>query len=231
MRKISTFNTPHKGNYRIEIEQAAKRIRDFEGDCLSDILSDIEIRFRGANRIGTEQLCRKFRIDSGLALSAFEVKKVAAQINVIIHAVGILLILPNILDDDEYIEYLSLGAGNTGRRFDLETNKRVSEFKFIKWQGGAEAIRQNSLFKDFYELAEYGENKKRYLYVLGKEIPLRFFNRSRAIKSVLSRNIKLSQDFFSKYGDRFRVVNDYYQYKKEAVIIEDISNILPELKS
>ena len=214
----------------MEIKKAINKVNNFEGDGLAETLSDIEIGFRGANRIGTEQLCKKFRLDSDLISSAFELKKAAAQINVIIHAVGILLALPRILDDDEYIEYLSLGAGNTGRRFDLETNSRVAEFKFISWQGGAEAIRQNSLFKDFYELAEYAEDKKRCLYVLGKKVPLRFLNGSRAIKSVLSRNNKLSQEFSEKYGDRFKVVNDYYQYKKEAVIIEDIASILPELK-
>jgi hypothetical protein len=43
----------------------------------------------------------------------------------------------------------------TGRSFDLETSYRVAvaEFKFIRWQGGPESIRQNQLFKDFYLLA------------------------------------------------------------------------------
>ena len=121
-----------------------------------------------------------------------------------------------------------MGAGNTGKRFDLETDSRVAEFKFINWQGGAEAIRHNSLFKDFYGLAEYNEGKKSYLYVVGKQIPLRFLNGSRVINSVLSKDNKLSQEFSGKYGDRFKVVNDYYQYKKEVVLIEDIANILPE---
>ena len=65
------------------------------------------------------------------------------------------------------IEYVSLGAGNTGRAFDLETNQRIAEFKFIHWQGGPESIRQNSLFKDFYEMAEYDTRKQKFLYVLG----------------------------------------------------------------
>ena len=38
---------------------------------------------------------------------------------------------------------------------DLETNHRVAEFNFSHWQGGADTIRQNSLFKDFFQLAEY----------------------------------------------------------------------------
>jgi hypothetical protein len=32
-----------------------------------------------------------------------------------------------------------IGAGYTGREFDLETNYRVAEFKFIHWRGGPEA--------------------------------------------------------------------------------------------
>ena len=60
---------------------------------------------------------------------------------------------------------MSLGAGNTGRAFDLETNKRIAEFKFIRWQGGPEAIRQNALFKDFYFMAEHAGVKRKYLYV------------------------------------------------------------------
>jgi hypothetical protein len=67
------------------------------------------------------------------------------------------------------IEYVSLSAGNTKRKFDLEANQRIAEFNFIRWQGGSESIRQNSLFKDFYGLAEQGTQKEKFLYVLGTE--------------------------------------------------------------
>jgi hypothetical protein len=66
------------------------------------------------------------------------------------------------LEPAERVEYLSLGAGNTGKAFDLETDLRVCEFKFINWQGGAEAIRQNALFKDLYLLAEASTAKRKY---------------------------------------------------------------------
>ena len=82
--------------------------------------------------------------------SAFQIKSVAGQINVIVHAVGILLSLPEILREGEEVISLSLGAGSTGKDFDLETNLSIAEFKFIQWRGGAEAIRQNQVFKDFY---------------------------------------------------------------------------------
>ncbi|WP_283814259.1 hypothetical protein [Bradyrhizobium aeschynomenes] len=44
-----------------------------------------------------------------------------------------MLCLPHILEEGEIVDYVSLGAGNTGRPFDLETNRRIAEFKFIHW--------------------------------------------------------------------------------------------------
>lgn len=54
----------------------------------------------------------------------------------IMHAAGIMVALPWILESGEIVESLSLGAGNTGRDHDLETNRRIAEFKFIDWRGG-----------------------------------------------------------------------------------------------
>jgi hypothetical protein len=213
----------------MKIEKAAKRVQQFEGESLTDKLSSLEVKFRGLNRRRSKELCNQFELNSDLIASAFEVKNLSAQIHVVIHAIGTLAALPYILDDNEHIEYLSLGAGNTGRKFDLETNKRIAEFKFINWQGGAESIRQNSLFKDFYKLAECESNKERYLYTIGTDIPSRFFNRCRSLKSVLSRNNKLFREFKKKYRNRFESVNDYYQYRKKMVKIIDISKFLPEL--
>jgi hypothetical protein len=156
-------------------------------------------------------------------------KRVAGQINVIVHALGILLCLPHILKADEVVEYVSLGAGNTGRAFDLETNQRVAEFKFIRWQGGPEAIRQNALFKDFYLLAEHPSVKSKYLYILGIEHPLKFFNSRRSIASVLSRHVDLKEQFRLKFGDQYRTVSDYFQPRKNLVAIEDVSLWLPDL--
>ena len=48
---------------------------------------------------------------------------------VIVHAVGILVALPKILEPGELVQSLSLGAGNTGRAHDLETDRRIDEFR------------------------------------------------------------------------------------------------------
>jgi len=212
----------------ISLGKAVNTIQNFETDSLTDKISDIEIMLEGNNKAFCVSSFSEFGVTPLLLDSAIELKQIAAQINVLIHAVGILLSLPHILTKDETIEALSLGAGNTGKPFDLETNQRVAEFKFINWKGGAEAIRQNSLFKDFYSLAEHETHKERYLYVIGTKYPLKFFKGRRAIKSVLSKNIKLQEEFSQNYGNRFERVFEYYSYRKEQVKLVDISKIIPQ---
>ncbi len=89
-----------------------------------------------ADKQNSQALSSTQNITASLLDSAFILKEVAGQINVIVHAVGILIALPHILREGEVIQSLSLGAGNTGKAFDLETDWRVAEFKFIQWRGG-----------------------------------------------------------------------------------------------
>lgn len=207
----------------MSIPQALKAIEAFQGDSLTNSLSHIENSIVGLNADKMGDFCADRSIDAPFMSSAVAVKKVAGQINVIIHAAGILSSLPHILKPGEVVESVSLGAGNTGRRFDLETNQRIAEYKFIDWQGGPESIRQNSLFKDFFELAEYETNKNKYVYVVGTSYPLRFFNGGRALTSVLSRLPTILERLKKKYGNSLTVVRDYYQLKRDEVEIVDVS--------
>ena len=159
--------------------------------------------------------------------SASIVKKAISQIDVIIHAYGILNLLPIILEHDEVIEYLSLGAGNTGKNFDLETNKRIAAFKFINWSGSHDTIRQNTTFKDLFSLAECSTNKQRFLYVLNKGFVLKFLLNNRAIKSVLNKTAY--EKFIQIHGSKYKTVSEYYNDKKHLVQIVDIKDIYPEL--
>jgi hypothetical protein len=133
-------------------------------------------------------------------LAGLEIKRLAGQINVIVHACGILAAVPHILEEDERIESVSLGAGNTGKEFDLTTDRRVAEFKFIAWRGGPEAIRQNSVFKDFLKLLWDKSGRRKQLYLTGVEEAKKFFQGGRALDSVLSRNVRLKADFVARYG-------------------------------
>lgn len=209
--------------------EAANTVEKFEQGSLTQRISAIETALVGYDKRACEEIYSSLNITAELFGSAVTVKRLAGQIHVLIHAIGILLVLPHILEAEERIEALSLGAGNAGRPFDLETNRRVAEFKFIHWKGGAESIRQNSLFKDYYLMAEYPTTKAKYLYVIGSKHPLKFFNGGRALESVFSKNNKLWQEFQAKYGTQFTRVCDYYDFRKSVVQLVDVATMIPQL--
>ncbi len=211
------------------LDDAHEQVQKFKKDSLALSLSILENDLRGICKNDLGAFLTSRGIDSSLMSSALALKRAASQVNEIVHSVGIMLALPRILEDDEIIEMLSLGAGNTGKPFDVETNLRIAEFKFIDWKGGPESIRQNQLFKDFYLLAEFDTPKRRYLYVVGDEHPLRFLNGGRALESVMSRNSKLWEDFRHRYGDQFSVVSEYYAYRKSHIKLVDLAKLVPDI--
>lgn len=213
----------------MNIQKAVKLVRTFKRDSLGERLSDFERVLQGRTFRFSKNLCKKYDINSELLIAVSTVKDSSSQIDIVIHAIGILAALPEILDSTEKIKYLSLGAGNTGKKFDLETDLRVAEFKFINWRGGSESIRQNSLFKDFYGLAEFQTKKRRCLYVLGTDKPLKFLNGRRKLSSVMSKNAALAQAFKKTYSNRFKYVSEYYKPRKNRVELIDLNSVIPEL--
>src|SRR5258708_7934565 len=111
-----------------DLAAAAAAMESFAGTNLTSRISALESSFVGKGALDAKQLLVNANISRDLLASANLLKRVAGQIHVVIHAVSILLCLPHLLDPGEQVEYLSLGAGNTGRAFDLETTHRVAEF-------------------------------------------------------------------------------------------------------
>ena len=159
--------------------------------------------------------------------AALEIKRLAGQVNVLVHAAGILASLPYILEPGERIESLSLGAGNTGKDFDLTTDRRVGEFKFIGWRGGAESIRQNQVFKDYLKLLWDQSERRKQLFLTGTKEALAFLRAGRALESVLSKDVGVKAKFFESYGDRFTKVGDFYRVVEAEVEIIDLRQIVP----
>jgi hypothetical protein len=207
----------------MEFSRAISLLQEFTGPDLTRTLANIEASVQGVTAETCSTKVASFGAQDEVLTAARLMKRAAGQINVVIHALGILVCLPRLLEPGEKVQYVSLGAGNTGRPFDLETSVRVAEFKFIWWQGGPEPIRQNALFKDFYFLAEYATAKRKILYVLGAEYPLKFFNSNRSLSSVMNRNVSLQQRFRNTFGDRYRTVREYYEDHRSTVAIQDVS--------
>ena len=203
----------------------------FSGRNLTETLARIEGEARGVTVEGCGELLRGAHATRGALAAAAELKRVAGQINVTIHALGILLCLPHILEPGEEVEALSLGAAARGRRFDLETTRRVAEFKFIHWRGGADATRQNETFKDFFQLEGYQTRKQKHLCLLGKQHAVRFLQGARAVESVLSGHQKVHESFCRRFQGRFPTVGDYYAVYGSEVAITDVSGWVSELIS
>lgn len=213
----------------MEIGKAIELIAGFTNGDLTSRLSGIEHALAGGTHERAVSFCKEQKLNTDLLQAATKIKMVSGRINDIVHALGILVSLPSVISEDEKIISMSLGAGNTGRLWDLETDQQVAEFKFIRWQGGPESIRQNGLFKDFFCLAEYETDKVRRLYLLGLEHPMRFLLGGRSINSVVSRNAKLAEDFREKYGAQFSCVWEYFEHRRNRVELVDLLPIIPEL--
>lgn len=188
-------------------------------------ISEIEYKLVGKTLDDVQSLLLEENISYLLFEKNVRLKKLAGQVNVVIHSIGILLSLAKILKDGEVIEYLSLGAGNTGKDFDLETNFRVAEYKFIDWADKSNTIRENNIFKDFYELSIYDTNKEKYIYCYNLDIVKKFFNASRSLDSVLSKG-SLKKAFFEKFGGKYTTVKDFYYDFKDDITFVDLKAIL-----
>ena len=184
-------------------------------------IADIEANLKSKSKSDVADYLDKNNV-SALFEEKQYIKNLSAQVDIAIHAFGILLALPQILDEEEQIEYLSLGAGNTGKPFDVATSKRIAEFKFSKWNVSHNTIRQNNIFKDFLELALYADDngKKKYIYCYSADSIIKFLSGSRrSIESVMSRN-----SINKKYEDcqrQYQTVQDFYnEYKHEVEVVE-----------
>lgn len=197
------------------------------GRDLTATIRAIEASLTGKQRRAAERTIASHEIDETVLKGALTIKDLAGQIHVVIHAVGMLVVLPHILERGERIESVSLGAGNTGREHDLVTDRRIAEFKFIQWRGGAESIRQNSLFIDLFNLASAKTKRRRCMYVVDREHPDRFLANRRALSSVLSRNAAAAARFKALHGERFKTVADYADYIQDRVEIVDLREVVP----
>jgi hypothetical protein len=209
---------------------AFELVRAFKGTSLATRIAILERSAEKRSRKELSMVLADDGITTSLMRSAIEVKRAASQIDEVVHSVGTLLALPDILEEDEAVESLSLGAGNTGRSFDLETNKRIAEFTYIDWKGGPESIRKQKLFKDFYCLAESETSKRRFVYVLGDDHAQRVFTIRSSCKSMLRKFADLQAALVAKYGAEL-TVREYFEIKKHLVTIVNLKLVSPSVAS
>jgi hypothetical protein len=214
---------------KMEIAEAILVVRQFAGEDFRAGIAALQHSIAGANCRLCEEVATRAGVEDRLLCAAYTIKKATGRIHEVIHAAGMLAIIPKILSPDEVVECVSLAAGNLRDGFDLVTNKRVAEFKFITWKGGAEAMRHKSLFKDFFGLAEESSNRRKELYVLGTAAADKLLRSNQAIESLTSKHKKVAKAFRQKYPNRFSTVGEYFAEVGHRVEVIDASPLVPEL--
>ncbi|WP_241911376.1 PE-PGRS family protein [Streptomyces sp. DH-12] len=195
---------------------------------LTEAIAALEHGLDGADAAHAAQIAGKGGVDAGLLASALTVRESLGRINDLIHASGIMLALPHILEEGERISRRpSLGAGNDpGRPYDLETDRRVAEFKLARWRG-ADAMRKRQVFKDLTMLAADRSGRAADLFVIGPE-PARFLNSSAStVGWALDRSPSALRTFESAFGSPDVPIREFTATHAAHVRITDLCDILP----
>ncbi|MBN1857168.1 MAG: hypothetical protein JW846_09485 [Dehalococcoidia bacterium] len=186
-------------------------------------------------RLATRTALDSYLFDNRLSLatlrSAVNIKSAIGQIDVVIHALGILTSLPHVLVKGEKVLSTSLGAGNRGfADFDLETNLRVAEFKFIRWRGGPEPVRKQQLLKDYLKLLWDPTPRMKQLYLTDTTHATAFLRGRTSMQSAL-RKSGLLENFRNKYGEQFQTVGQLFTFHAGEVEILDLCAIVPGMSA
>ncbi|MBG0562497.1 PE-PGRS family protein [Actinoplanes aureus] len=222
---------------RISAEEAgaafATLVTFLRGSPLTDGVSTLEHQLVEADRHTVAAVTNQAGLTDDLLRSALIVRRDVGRISDVIHAAVIALALPVILDEGETVTNRpSLGPGNDkSRPYDLETNRRVAEFKVAVWSGG-DMMRKRTLTADLVHLALDGSGRRPELWVAGEQ-PLRFLRTSTtSVADLLSRSSKhLRARFQNHYGPDPIPLHTFTAEHAARVRLCNLAEVLPAVAS
>lgn len=213
---------------------AVNHLADFmDGHPLTTRVADLEKTLVGAHRENVADIADENDIVGETLASAVRVRAAFGRVSDVIHALVITLALPRILHPDEVVTVRpSLAAGNDpSRKFDLETNLRVAEFKVSKWTG-ADAMRKRGTFVDLVHVALDETDRDKYVYVLG-EAPKHFLETTTSTAAWgFTRKSALQREAFqNRWGAAEDItISEFRKNVASGVHIVDLYDVLPELR-
>ena len=126
---------------------AVERLVEFlAGGSFTSGISRLEQELAGATTETLVGAIGSSGITQDLLAASILVRRNFGRISDVIHASAIVLTLPQVLEDGETLmRPPSLAAGNDpSRPYDLETDRRVAEFKLSEWKGTDAARKRQS---------------------------------------------------------------------------------------
>ncbi|NHP14536.1 hypothetical protein G8767_13365 [Rhodococcus sp. IC4_135] len=199
---------------------------------LTEHLSSAESAFAGSDTIGCADTVELFHFSEDLLDAALAVRQHVGRLNDVIHATVIARCLPLILEPGETVTARpSLGAGNDpSRPFDVETDRRIAEFKVSQWKG-ADTMRKRGVFADLVHLALDPTERRAQMFVVGP-LPKKFLVTSRSTAEwALGRSSPHTRRRFEeKFGpaEQFTVA-EFTGGLAAHIEIVDIATLVPSL--
>lgn len=227
-----TSPLPQESETQHEFSDAAPReafasLVDFlTVEDLSTRIRRVEQRLEGAQLGNVDGLSGGMTDE--LLQAALLVRQHAGRVNDLIHAATIVRALPKILEPGERIvRRPSLAAGNDpSRKFDLETDRRVAEFKAGQWKGH-DAMRKRGLVADLVGLVLERGDRRAELYVFG-DLPIDFLRRSNStMEWALGRSSpNLRHAYERRFGTAALTVSQFTAGPAADVVLRDLTEII-----
>lgn len=161
-----------------DLNQELTALWDFlGGEPLTAAIAQLEHDLDGAEAGAIPGILARYGASPAALESGLIARDRLGRLNDVIHALAIAVVLPLVLDEGEVLRRPSLAAGNDPTRpFDIETDRRIAEFKFSRWDGH-DTARMRQLVKDLVHLAADPSGRRVELYVLDDR-PRRFLETS-----------------------------------------------------
>ncbi|WP_328655993.1 hypothetical protein [Nocardia salmonicida] len=195
-------------------------------------LAAAEADFQHAGSAASREVIARYGFSDDLLDAALAVRARVGRLNDVIHATVIARVLPAILEEGEVVSRRpSLGAGNDpSRPFDLETDRRIAEFKVAQWKG-ADTMRKRGVVSDLVHLALDESGRRAQLFVVGA-LPVRFLTASKStIAWALGRS---SPHTRARFEQRFGpatdfTVADFARVHGRHIELVDLATLVPSL--
>lgn len=215
-----------------DFQAALERLGGFLDDrSLTAIIAGLERALEGCDQDGLHEVLEGHAISPELLHAAMLLRERLGRISDVIHAAAIALVLAESMRPGEILSRPSLAAGNDpSRRYDVESDQRVAEFKLARWDG-SDAMRKRHVFKDLVTLTADSSGRDAELYVLGDR-PLRFLRETRSTaRWALDRFPATRELFEDQFGSLDTPIPQFASGPARRVKIINLEEWLPGLFS
>lgn len=222
--------TSAQSSMALDLNAALRALWDFlDRGTLTPMIARLEHELDGSQAHELSEIYANNGITPAALESSLVARDRLGRINDIIHALAITIALPAMLEPGEILRRPSLAAGNDpSRPFDIETNRRIAEFKMSRWDGH-DAARMRQLVKDLVHLAADDSGRRAELYVLD-ERPRQFLRTSGSKMAwALDRFPAGKAVFQNCFGDLDMTITDFCASSASHVAIIDLRPLLGRL--